>query len=57
MAQQLSPNGTPLFMRVGNRDARSAQSGISYLKAASAAASAGADAYPASARRRRCSAP
>ena len=33
IAQQLSPNGTPLFMRVGNR-MDGAQSGISYLKCA-----------------------
>ncbi len=39
MAQQLSPNGTPLFMRVGNTggtSGESAQSNISYLKASSA---------------------
>ena len=45
MAQQLSPNGTPLFMRVGNR-MDGAQSGISYLKDATAAANAAAKAYP-----------
>jgi len=45
MAQQLSPQGTPLFMRVGNRN-DTAQSGISYLKDASAAANASAKAYP-----------
>jgi hypothetical protein len=45
MAQQLSPNGTPLFMRVGNRN-DGAQSGISYLKEASAAANAAAKPYP-----------
>jgi hypothetical protein len=45
MAQQISPNGTPLFMRVGNRN-DSAQSAISYLKDATAAADAGAKAYP-----------
>ena len=45
MAQQLSPQGTPLFMRVGNRS-DGAQSGISYLKDASAAANAAAKAYP-----------
>src|SRR3954470_19443719 len=45
MAQQLSPNGTPLFMRVGNRN-DTAQSNISYLKDTSAAANAGAKAYP-----------
>ncbi|HXU00950.1 MAG TPA: DUF1552 domain-containing protein [Polyangia bacterium] len=45
MAQQLSPQGTPLFMRVGNRN-DGAQSGISYLKDASAATNAAAKAYP-----------
>jgi hypothetical protein len=45
MAQQISPNGTPLFMRVGNR-MDGAQSGISYLKDATAAADAGAKGYP-----------
>jgi hypothetical protein len=45
MAQQISPNGTPLFMRVGNRN-DGAQSGISYLKDAAAAADAGAKGYP-----------
>jgi len=45
MAQQLSPQGTPLFMRVGNRP-DTAQSAISYLKSATAAANAGATAYP-----------
>jgi hypothetical protein len=45
MAQQISPQGTPLFMRVGNRN-DTAQSAISYLKDASAAANAGAKAYP-----------
>ena len=45
MAQQLSPQGTPLFMRVGNRS-DSPQSGISYLKASGAAANAAAAAYP-----------
>jgi hypothetical protein len=44
MAQQLSPQGTPLFMRVGNRS-DSAQSAISYLKTATAA-NAAAAAYP-----------
>jgi hypothetical protein len=41
IAQQLSPSGTPLFMRVGNSggtNGESPQSNISYLKAASAAA-------------------
>ncbi len=37
IAQQLSPNGVPLFMRVGNR-LDNAQSAISYLKAPGAAA-------------------
>ena len=49
IAQQLSPNGTPLFMRVGNSGGSSGenpQSNISYLKAASAAAGAPADIYP-----------
>jgi hypothetical protein len=45
MAQQLSPQGTPLFMRVGNRN-DGAQSGISYLKDATAAANAAAKGYP-----------
>ena len=45
MAAQLSPNGTPLFMRVGNRS-DGAQSGISYTKADTAAADAAATAYP-----------
>ena len=36
MAQQLSPSGTPLFMRVGNRN-DSPQSAISYLKSDAAA--------------------
>ena len=56
MAQQLSPQGTPLFMRVGNRN-DTAQSGISYLKDASAAANASARPILASVRRRKCSAP
>jgi hypothetical protein len=49
MAQQLSPNGTPLFLRVGNSGGtkgESPQSNISYLKSASAAASDAADIYP-----------
>ena len=49
MAQQLSSGGTPLFMRVGNSGGtkgEGAQSGISYLKDASAAATDGANAYP-----------
>jgi hypothetical protein len=45
IAQQLSPNGTPLFMRVGNRS-DGAQSAISYLKSADTAPDAGAKAYP-----------
>ena len=45
MAQQISPKGTPLFMRVGNRN-DSPQSGISYVKDPTAAAEAGAKAYP-----------
>src|SRR3954451_3933089 len=39
MAQQLSPSGAPLFMRVGNKN-ESAQSAISYLKPATADRSA-----------------
>lgn len=49
MAQQLSPSGTPLFMRVGNSGGtrgESPQSNISYLKAAGSAATAAADIYP-----------
>ena len=49
IAQQLSPQGTPLFMRVGNSggsNGEGAQSGISYLKAASAAAGDAAATYP-----------
>lgn len=49
IAQQLSPGGTPLFMRVGNSggtNGETPQSNISYLKAASAAASDPADIYP-----------
>jgi hypothetical protein len=49
MAQQLSPSGTPLFMRVGNTGGtagESAQSNISYLKAASAGPADPADIYP-----------
>jgi hypothetical protein len=45
IAQQLSPNGTPLFMRVGNRS-DSNTSAISYLKAAGTAPDAAARAYP-----------
>jgi hypothetical protein len=54
IAQQISPQGTPLFMRVGNSggsNGESPMSNISYLKSASAAAG-----DPASARRRRSSA-
>jgi hypothetical protein len=49
MAQQLSPNGTPMFMRVGNTggsNGETPQSNISYLKPSSAAASAAANIYP-----------
>jgi len=49
IAQQLAPQGTPLFMRVGNSGGSAgdnAQSGISYLKAASAAAGDKAAIYP-----------
>ena len=49
MAQQLSPNGTPLFMRVGNSggsNGESPLSNISYLKADGAAATAAASIYP-----------
>jgi hypothetical protein len=49
IAQQLSPQGTPLFMRVGNSGGSSGetpQSNISYLKSASAAAGDPADIYP-----------
>ena len=42
MAQQLSPGGLPLFMRVGNRN-DSPQSAISYLKSDTAGRSAPAD--------------
>ena len=44
MAQQLSPSGTPLFMRVGNRN-DSAQSAISYLKSDTAGRAAPANVY------------
>ena len=59
MAQQLSPNGTPLFMRVGNSGGRrrAPQSNISYLKADGAAATPLRRSIPVSERRRRCSAP
>jgi hypothetical protein len=49
MAQQLSPSGTPLFIRVGNTggtSGESAQSNISYLKDGSLAADAPATPYP-----------
>lgn len=49
IAQQLSPSGTPLFMRVGNSGGdkgESPQSNISYLKSSSAAKDAAADIYP-----------
>ena len=45
IAQQLSPKGTPLFMRVGNRT-DGAQSAISYLKDPGAAIDGGAKIYP-----------
>jgi hypothetical protein len=48
IAQQLSPSGTPLFMRVGNSggtSGESPQSAISYLKT-STAPDAGAQVYP-----------
>jgi hypothetical protein len=44
MAQQLSPSGAPLFMRVGNRN-ESPQSAISYLKEPGAPAASAADLY------------
>ena len=49
IAQQISPNGTPLFMRVGNSGGTSGetpQSNISYLLASGAAAGTAADIYP-----------
>ena len=49
IAQQLSPNGTPLFMRVGNSggtNGEQPQSNISWLKAASAASTDPAAIYP-----------
>jgi len=49
IAQQLAPQGTPLFMRVGNSGGSAgdnAQSGISYLKSATAAAGDKAAIYP-----------
>jgi hypothetical protein len=45
MAQQLSPSGTPLFMRVGNMN-EGAQNAISYLKSSAAAVDAPADIFP-----------
>jgi hypothetical protein len=45
MAEQLSPQGAPLFMRVGNRN-DGAQSGISYTKPAGTAAATAATTYP-----------
>jgi len=45
IAQQLSPSGVPLFMRVGNRT-DTAQSAVSYLKNPSDAAGAPAAVYP-----------
>jgi hypothetical protein len=49
IAQQLSPQGTPLFMRVGNSGGSAGEqpmSNISYLKSATAAAGDPADIYP-----------
>jgi hypothetical protein len=49
IAQQLSPSGTPLFMRVGNSGGtkgESPASNISYLKAAGAGPADAADIYP-----------
>ena len=49
IAQQLSPSGTPLFMRVGNTggaNGETPQSNISYLKAAGAGPADPADIYP-----------
>jgi len=49
IAQQLSPSGTPLFMRVGNTGGskgETPQSSISYLKAAGAGPAVAADVYP-----------
>ena len=45
MAQQLSPKGTPLFMRVGNRN-DGPQSAISFLKDSTAAIDGAARMYP-----------
>ncbi len=49
MAQQISPNGTPLFMRVGNSGGSAGDnppSCVSWLKADGAAADAAAASYP-----------
>jgi hypothetical protein len=49
IAQQISPNGTPLFMRVGNSGGtagESPQSNISYLQANDAAPGTAANIYP-----------
>lgn len=49
IAQQISPNGTPLFMRVGNSggpSGESPQSNISYLLATGSAAGTAANVYP-----------
>jgi len=45
IAQQLSPSGTPLFMRVGNH-AEGPSNAISYLKPSAAAPDAPADIFP-----------
>ena len=45
MAQQLSPSGTPLFMRVGNMN-EGAMNAISYLKSSGVAADGPADIFP-----------
>jgi hypothetical protein len=45
IAQQLSPNGAPLMLRVGNRT-ETPQSAISFLKATGTAPGAGAMVYP-----------
>jgi hypothetical protein len=49
IAQQISPSGTPLFMRVGNSGGSAGetpQSNISYLKSPTAAAADPANTYP-----------
>jgi hypothetical protein len=49
IAQQVSPSGTPMFMRVGNSggtNGESAQSNISYLLPAGSAAGTAANIYP-----------